>query len=135
MTIRVPYPTRNSTLARCSHMYICQDVQGDSISFVKCQTQKPKQSTGKQPILLFHYVAENPDPNRNPFVGRTIIDCDKLFQTTGIQFDDRLKTTIRPDISQELMAQVDEELFDGGYENYILNADELLSLNPLTRRA
>lgn len=80
---------------------------------------------------ISHYWDEKPDITRNPFQKLTRIDCDKEFVTSNVRYDDRLKTTIRTDVSQDVMKHVDTELMCDGYiSNSILESD-LLSLNNL----
>lgn len=65
--------------------------------------------------LLEHYIDEEANLSRNPFQRTTRIDCDKIFTTKSVQYDDRLKTISRPDICQELYDKVMEELAVDGY--------------------
>lgn len=58
----------------------------------------------------------------------TRIDCDKRFYTSGVVYDDRLLTTSRPDICEELFVEINENLVE---EDIPLNEEELVSLNPL----
>lgn len=129
--IKMPFPNIRSELAVNSHMYICHQVNGVITHFVKCQTLKP--------YMLFsapmkHYWDEQPDITRNPFRSATRIDCDKEFITANVQYDERLKTTARPNVCDEVMTHIDEEILCDGYISNEIVEDELLSLNKLIYR-
>lgn len=126
--MRIPYPGINSDLAVMSHMYICKKAEGSLYEYVKCQTLKPTMLTSK---LLKHFVDETADTSRNPFQRATRIDCDKVFYTDSVRYDDRLKTTIRQDVCQELYDLVARELEADGYGVIGLDGDMLVSINPL----
>lgn len=98
ITMRIPYPSIQDGLALAAHMYICRDKSGHHCEFVKCQTLKPKMLTSN---LVRHFIDEAPDLTRNPFQKMTRIDCDKLFITESVKFDLRMRTSSRPDISDE----------------------------------
>lgn len=123
--MRIPYPGISDKLAVSSHMYICK-ADSPEYEYIKCQTLKPYMMTGK---IFRHYVDEAADRLRNPFQRMTRIDCDKTFITTGVQYDDGLKTTVRPDVCQELYDDVIAELEADGYDRIVLNADELIRIN------
>lgn len=120
--MKIPYPHISSELAVASHMYICKGANGTLYEYVKCQTLKPRMLTS---TLLKHFVDEVADSSRNPFQRTTRIDCDKLFSTKSVQYDDSLKTTIRPDVCPELYSKVITELSSDGYAVINLNEDEL----------
>lgn len=84
--------------------------------------------------LFQHYVDEAADAARNPFAHTTRIDCDKLFTTSSIQYDDSMKTTTRTDVCQELYDLVKKELAADGYQTFSLNEDEMVSINPPMRK-
>lgn len=126
--MKVPYPDINAELAVSSHMYICKEVNGSIYEFVKCQTLKPKMLASK---LFKHYVDEEADISRNPFQRTTRIDCNKVFVTKSVRYDDFLKTTTRPDVCQELYNVVMEEVDSDGHEIIEMNEDELISINPM----
>ena len=98
--------------------------------FVKCQTLKPYMLTEN---VMKHYVDENAEIARNPFQRTTRIDCDKVFLTTSVEYDDSLKTTTRSDVCEELFNRVLSELDKDGYVVISINESELQSLNPLIR--
>lgn len=126
--MKIPYPDISANLAVSSHMYICKSVSGNVYEYVRCQTLKPKMLVG---TLLKHYVDEEADILRNPFQRTTRIDCDKVFTTKSVQYDSRLKTTVRPDICQELYDQVMEEVVADRYVVIEMNEEELTSINPM----
>lgn len=126
--MKIPYPDISADLAVSSHMYICKSVCESAYEYVKCQTLKPKMLAGN---LLSHYVDEEADKTRNPFQRTTRIDCDKVFTTKSVQYDSRLKTTVRPDICQELYEQVMKELAADGYVIIEMNEEELTGINPM----
>jgi len=126
--IKVPYPDISSELAVTTHMYICHCTSGNTVKFVKCQTLKPYMLLNS-PIK--HYWDESPDISRNPFKNETRIDCDKEFVTYGVTYDDRLKTTTRPDVCEDIMSHVLSELFSDGYDTNDINESELCLLNRL----
>lgn len=125
--MRIPYPGISDKLAVSSHMYICK-AAAPGYEYIKCQTLKPYMLTR---AIFRHYVDEAPDASRNPFQRMTRIDCDKIFATTGVRYDDGLKTAARPDVCQELYDDIIEELNADGYEKKELNADELVSINAM----
>lgn len=129
--MKIPYPGIGSDLAVTSHMYICRKADGDYYEYVKCQTLKPAMLYNS---LFKHCVDENADIARNPFQRTTRIDCDKMFCTDSVRYDDRLKTVVRPDVCQELYNMVAKELEADGYKKIGLDADILSLINPLINK-
>ncbi len=129
--MKIPYPNISDKLAVSAHMYICKNVKDNVYEYVKCQTLKPKMLTSK---ILKHFVDEEADILRNPFQKATRIDCDKLFVTDSVQYDNGLKTVTRPDVCQELYDTVMKELDEDGNEEIKLNEDELISLNSMIKK-
>ena len=128
LRMKIPFPSLKSRLACSAHMYICMESQYPEYRFVKCQTLKPYMLY-EEPMKK--YCDEEPDITRNPFVRMTRIDCDNSFSTSGVEYDDRLLTTSRPDICAELFAEISAKR----PENDIpLNEEELVLLNPLITR-
>lgn len=125
--MKIPFPSISDRLAVCSHMYICRESAHPNYGFVKCQTLKPYMLGSS---LFYHYVDEAADAARNPFAHTTRIDCDKLFITSSILYDDSMKTTIRTDVCQELYDLVKMELAADGCQTFSLNEDEMVSINP-----
>ena len=126
--MKVPFPNINAGLALQAHMYICGKEEKPEYGFIKCQTLKP-QMLGSR--VVRHYVDEPADLNRNPFSRTSRIDCDKFFVTTSVEYDEKLKTTSRPDVSDELYESVKRELAADGYITILVNEDELITLNAL----
>lgn len=126
--IKMPFPDITSNLAVNSHMYICHRVNGNTVGFVKCQTLKPYMLIST-PIK--HYWDEPPDIERNPFQRTTRIDCDKEFVSYSVCYDDRLKTTARPNVCEDVMVHVEAELICDGYISNSIVESDLLSLNKL----
>ena len=129
--MKVPYPSVQGGLAVSAHMYICKEISEQSCSFIKCQSLKPQMLiSGK----FKHYCDEQPDISRNPFRRATRIDCDKLFFTQNVEYDDGLKTSGRDDVCEELFNKVTAELKADGYESINIDEDTLVSLNPLIKK-
>lgn len=129
--LKVPFPDISSDLACEAHMYICYSQDNTTFQFVKCQRLKTKLITHN---VIRHFWDETPDIRRNPFKSETRIDCDKLFATSTIAYDDRLKTTVRPDVCADVMYHVDEELALDGYVEHNVDGEDFESLNSLVHR-
>ena len=84
--------------------------------------------------LFIHYIDEAADINRNPFQWATRIDCDKLFTTQSVSYNDRLKTILRTDVCQSLYDDVIRELNADGFAKIAINEKELVALNHLITR-
>lgn len=125
--MKVPFPSVRDDLALQAHMYICRNESVPEYGFLKCQTVKPWM-IGSDTIA--HYVDEPADPSRNPFRHDSRIDCDKLFVTSGVKYEDGLKTDIRPDICQELYESVKAELDADGYLSIRIDESDLVRINP-----
>ena len=128
MRMKIPFPSVSSELAYSPHMYICMEAVPPQYRFVKCQTLKPYMLTQR---MMKNYCDEAPNIARNPFKHMTRIDCDKVFRTSGVEYDEGLLTTSRPDICEELFAEIQGKL---GGEDIFLNESELLELNVLIRQ-
>lgn len=124
--MKVPYPSISDGMAMKSHMYICRTQFGTNYEYIKCQTLKPYMLINN-PISRYH--DEKPDLTRNPFAKPTRIDCDKIFSTYIVSYDERLKTGSRPDVCDDLFSIIENELLLGGYSNIKLNETELKRLN------
>lgn len=72
------------------------------------------------PIKNYH--DEIPNKTRNPFEKITRIDCDKVFKSYNSQYSDCLKTSLRPDVSDELFFILENKLANNKYT--IINIDE-----------
>ena len=84
--------------------------------------------------LLSYYCDEEPDIARNPFKHTTRIDCEKVFITTGVDYDERLRTSLRPDISEALYENIREKLLYSSPQEIELEESELMLLNWQIRR-
>ena len=124
--MKVPFPSISDRLAAQAHMYICGKDINPEYGFIKCQTLKPYMLKCS---VIAHYVDEIADPSRNPFGRPSRIDCDKFFVTSSVRYDDRLKTTSRPDVCQALYDDVQRELTSDGYTIVPINETELVSIN------
>lgn len=128
--MKIPFPDISSNLALKSDMYICRSSCGTKYEYVKCQTLKPFMLINS-PIINYH--DEEPDLSRNPFTKKTRIDCDKLFISSNVLYDDKLKTTARPDVSNEVFQSVEEKLMLNGYAKIQINEKEIKELNNLIK--
>ena len=54
--------------------------------------------------------------------------------TTSVEYDEKLKTTSRPDVCDELYVRVKRELAADGYKTVFVNEDELVLLNALIKK-
>ena len=126
--MKIPYPGIQSGLALKTHMYICKETDAKMYEYIKCQSLKPIMLTR---TTMRHFYDETPDITRNPFSHTTRIDCDKTFNTNSVNYDDKLKTTRRPDVCLELFSNVLAELEKDGYQKIDLNEEELKQLNWL----
>lgn len=124
--MKVPYPNIDAGLALQAHMYICRRSQGFNYGFVKCQTLKPYMLRSN---VMSHYIDEPADITRNPFRRAFRIDCDKLFTTSSVCYDDDMKTDLRHDVCQDLYNAVVQELNAQGHRLIAINEDILVSLN------
>ena len=125
--MKIPFPSVSSELAYSAHMYICV-VSTIQYKFVKCQTLKPYMLIQSP---MEKYCDETPDITRNPFTRPTRIDCDKKFTTSGVAYADSLLTERRPDVCEELFAQINEKL---SANDIALDEAKLVALNPYISR-
>ncbi|MGZ9454221.1 hypothetical protein ACXX84_04065 [Mycoplasma sp. AC157] len=124
--MKIPFPTKHSFLPKVSHMYICLDKQEEKYQFLKCQTFKWIIIKKK---LIQNYTIEDSNINRNPFSKETLIDLDKIFITSTVKYDDRMKTEIRSNISNDLFIELKNQLKDSQVNIINLNEQELKLLN------
>lgn len=111
-----------------AHMYICGKDTAPHYGFIKCQTLKPYMLNKR---IIIHYVDEAANAMRNPFSRTSRIDCDKLFVSYSVHYDDRLKTTTRPDICRELYHKVKQTLTSHDYKTIAMDEEKLVELNAL----
>ena len=100
--MKIPFPNMSSDLAVDSHMYICRNG-----SYLGRQTEYIKCQSWKPYMLT------------------------SRFCTSSLVYPDSMKTTRRPDVSEDVMQKVESELLDDGYAQNNLNENELRSLNPV----
>lgn len=128
--MKVPYPNISSDLAVQAHMYVCKGKEDLRYEYVKCQSLKPYMLMKN---ILQHYVDEMPDLARNPFAHSTRIDCDKVFVSQSVEYDDKMKTITRPDVCEELFEEILQELSADGYRVIQTNENQFAGINPLIR--
>lgn len=128
ITMLIPFPDIDATLAQIKHMYICWRKIGTEYRFVKCQSVKPYML---DKIVCKHYVDEEANEQRNPFKHTTKIDCDKVFMTKLVNYDNKMKTKPKSNVCQELYDLIIEELVTDGYEIIHLNESTMVRLNKL----
>jgi len=126
ITMKVPYPNMQSSLAVTNHMYICRNSAHPHYEFIKCQRFKPYMLVRD---IMVHYLDEDSDLTRNPFRALTRIDCDKLFVTNSVSYSDCMKAERRPDVCSELYDDVLTELMTDGYEEITVDESGLVTIN------
>lgn len=129
--LKIPFPDISSGLAAKAHMFICRENIRDNVELIKCQSLKP--------YMLYrhdmqHYWDETADITRNPFSHTTRIDCDKEFTTHTVKYGDMLKTTSRPDVCDDVIYHVEDEMEKDGYQQTRLDESKLLLLNAYVSR-
>lgn len=128
ITIKIPYPDINSSLAVQSHMYICNYVSNNNYNFLKCQRFKTYMLDADYKDII-SYQDEESDITRNPFNVKTRIDCDKIFITQNVSYDSSLLTKTRRDISDELYNILDKKIKSLKPREIYLCESDLVSLN------
>lgn len=126
ITMRVPFPNINSSLALKSHMYICIQ-NGNNKEFIKCQRFKITHILAGLPPN--QYLIEEPNINRNPFIKTTIIDCDKSFCVSCVIIDKKLLAT--RNVCNELLDSVMEKITHSNFSKENLDPITLSALNCL----
>ena len=125
--MKIPLRDVAPNLANKRHMYICYGRNYSHYSYAKCQTFKPYH-IDKGVVVSYHI--EPPNIKRNPFVKTTLIDLDKIFITSKVEYSDELKTGNRTNICDELYDTIDGILSHKPYRKIPLDEDELCKLNP-----
>lgn len=126
ITIRVPFPQIDSGLAMHSHMFICMENKAQK-KFIKSQTFKPSHlMANKEP---YHCIIESANIERNPFLKKTTIDCDKSFCVDNVTIDSKLLTKRRKNVCEELFKDIQERIKHEFFTEKVLDASEFLSLN------
>ncbi|WP_072536150.1 hypothetical protein [Lactiplantibacillus plantarum] len=128
VSLFVPFPNTDANLALNAHMYICHKVVEGETDLIKCQTFKNKYFIQNE---VKHKVVEDPDINRNPFIRKSLIDCDKLFQFIGVYIPEALLAKRRRDVCPGLFRDVETELSAEGYTVPEVNLRELVDINGL----
>lgn len=128
ITMLIPFPDINAKLAQKKHMHICWQKIGTEHHFVKCQSVKPYML---DKTVCKHYIDEEADEQRNPFKHTTKIDCDKVFMTKSVSYDNAMKTKPKSNICQKLYDLIAEELITDGYKTIHLNELAMIRLNRL----
>ena len=126
--MKIPFPSVSSDLAVSSHMYICMKTEKNRCEFVKCQTLKPYMLIND---IVKNFCDEKPDITRNPFTRTTRIDCDKIFITSNVNYDEKLLTNLRKNICEELFNEIHEKISAKECEYIELNEEILVLLNTL----
>ena len=73
VTLRMPFPNIQASLAVQSHMYICLENINNQKKFIKCQTAKA-QLINK----VNTYIIEESDSTRNPFLKKINVSIGKV---------------------------------------------------------
>jgi hypothetical protein len=81
--------------------------------------------------IIQSYCDEKPDINRNPFKQTTRIDCDKIFRTVNVCYDEKLLTTSRRNICEELFEEIKNKLSYSQAACVQLDEKILVTLNAL----
>ncbi|MGZ9428709.1 hypothetical protein [Mycoplasma sp. 1012] len=126
--MRIPFPNKFGYLARKSHMYICINKVNKKCEFIKCQTYKLKTIDNN---IVNNFYEEEPNIDRNPFLLNTLIDLDKVFITYNVKYDEKLKTEIRPNISDSLFKILQNKLKKQKFIKIYLDEEQLKLLNNL----
>jgi len=129
--MKIPYPSINDKLAVSAHMYICRRSASPEYEFVKCQTLKPYMLLNN---TMRHYVDEDADINRNPFQHKTRIDCDKVFSTRTVEYDNSLLTPIRKDVCEDTFALIEQEIQADGFDEKALDEIKLVLINKFIKK-
>ncbi|MBI0110742.1 hypothetical protein [Lactobacillus sp. W8093] len=122
ITMKLPFPNISSGLAVKAHMYICENVVGNDYCFIKCQSFKNRF------YQLNHYLVEEPNSSRNPFVRTSLIDCDKRFNIKHVLISEDILTKSRRDVSAQLFQEIKSEIDD---EECVDNEIDRIELNKL----
>ncbi len=125
--MKIPYSTIKASLAVAPHMYIYLDETNDKRRFLTCQSLKPYH-LGKNK-LPYKRVIEDPNLQRNPFLKKTLIDCDKTFVIENAEISRDLLTNSRKDICQSLYNQVNDTSNHSELVEHPINARTLSELN------
>lgn len=126
VTMRVPFPQIESSLAVKAHMYVCVQ-NGTHKKFIKCQTFKPLHIAKTKPP--YQYLIEPANIKRNPFMNKTTIDCDKAFCLDNVTIDKSLLTKRRKDVCEDLFGEIQEKTEHVAFLEELLDSSHFLYLN------
>ena len=127
--MKVPFPSVDSGLAVAAHMYICRSKYETQYEFVKCQSVKPYMLLPTYNNPIAHYHDEEVDSARNPFRQTTRIDCEKLFSSKNVTYDDRLKANNPAQVCNDLFKIIQNKLALSQYKVIPMTEEELIRLN------
>ena len=128
ITMYVPFPGIDSTLAVNSHMYICMQ-DGNNKEFIKCQTFKPTHLIKDKPP--YQFIVERPNSSRNPFKKTTTIDCDKSFCISNVTISRDLLAW--RNICTELFDAISNKIKHSAFYQVVLDPKQLSNINPYIR--
>ena len=123
VTLRMPFPNIQASLAVQSHMYICLENINNQKKFIKCQTAKAKLIN-----KVNTYIIEESDSTRNPFLKETLLDLDKKFFLLGVKIPLLLRTSIRTNISDILYNEILKKI-NVSIGKVNIDTNEFLSVN------
>lgn len=129
--MKIPFPTIQHNLAVKPHMYICIE-EGKNKRFLSCQTKKPLTISKNKPPFI--YIDEINDITRNPFDHPTLISCDYAFGIGNIHIDNKLLTTARRDVCQELYEKICHSIQHSNFHTKSVNEANLLKINTQLQR-
>lgn len=131
--MRIPFPKIDSQLTRIGHMYVCLENKYPK-KFLKCQTERPHLVRPNSPP--YQYIKAMPDIQHNPFRDPTLIDCDKSFIIDhDIVISEKLLTTKRRDVSDELFTKLEAKVKHNDFKEIILDSELIVQLNDKIKLA
>ncbi|RIL50873.1 hypothetical protein BUY93_06350 [Mammaliicoccus fleurettii] len=125
ITLKIPFPTINDTLALQAHMYVCYE-NSDTKKLIKVQTYKP--------LLLDKvncYIDSDDFLNEHPFKRRSLIDLDKFFICKDVTIPLTLKVKNKNGtVSKNIYNQIDNMTKGLSLcKSFQINSKELKKLN------
>ncbi len=120
----IPFPDIDPSLVLSAHMYICIK-NGNDKEFIKCQTFKPPHILPDYPPK--YYLIEEQNINRNPFIRKTTIDCDKSFCVFNVIIDKKLLA--ERNVCNELFDSIIEKIKHSDFHKENLDPISLSTLN------
>ena len=122
--MRIPFLDIDPSLALKAHMYICIQ-NGNDKEFIKCQSFKPTHILPEYPPK--QYLIEEQNENRNPFIKKTTIDCDKSFCVSCVTIDK--KSLEKRNVCNELFDSIIEKIKHSDFFKENLDSTSLCTLN------